>query len=436
MQGIVPATIHEYYTWTGRWGAAGLNYLLTSSFDLVGFYTPLLLIIPFLLATSVFLLLRAARIGATRTRSFALAAAAAALYWNGMPDPGETVYWLTGSVDNLTGFVLSFALLAALLRFDVSGTVSRAAASAALFLLAFLATGFHEVFGLVLCAALASGSLQQWLARRSNRWIWTGCLAAALIGFLVVYAAPGNEVRRADFPFAGNLEVTVRLALGQSFSSIFMWISDIRLLTGTLLLLMLMPRDLTASNDGIGLPARNVVITGITGIAAVGGAFTAVSWAIGMSMAPRTLNGIYLVFLVGLFWVIVLSARCFPAAAAISAARPAARWALTVLFVGGMMLSGNTRKAIVDLSVAAPVYRAAMQERWRSLAAASDRGERAAVGRSLPARPKCFIKYFELSEDPEFWVNWGVAHYFGLASVKLSAAEAEPNIPADSGSPP
>jgi hypothetical protein len=29
-QGIVPATIYEYYTWTGRWAACGLSYFLTA----------------------------------------------------------------------------------------------------------------------------------------------------------------------------------------------------------------------------------------------------------------------------------------------------------------------------------------------------------------------------------------------------------------------
>jgi hypothetical protein len=78
-QGAVPATIHEYFTWTGRWAACGLNYFLTSSFDLVRFYRLLLLINPTLLAGSVYALLSAAEIGATRRQRLALTAAAMAL---------------------------------------------------------------------------------------------------------------------------------------------------------------------------------------------------------------------------------------------------------------------------------------------------------------------------------------------------------------------
>ncbi|MDQ3118700.1 MAG: hypothetical protein M3Q89_03910, partial [Verrucomicrobiota bacterium] len=40
--GIVPSTIREYFTWSGRWASAGMNYSIMSAFDLVRFY-PLLL---------------------------------------------------------------------------------------------------------------------------------------------------------------------------------------------------------------------------------------------------------------------------------------------------------------------------------------------------------------------------------------------------------
>src|SRR5262245_51855603 len=37
-QGVLPATILEYFTWTGRWASTGLDYFLPSSFNLVRHY--------------------------------------------------------------------------------------------------------------------------------------------------------------------------------------------------------------------------------------------------------------------------------------------------------------------------------------------------------------------------------------------------------------
>lgn len=264
-QGVVPAMIHEYFTWTGRWAATGTNYFLTSSFDLVRFYPVLLAITPALLIVAVYALLRADGIGAVRRQCLVLTAAAVAIYWAGMPHPGETIYWLTGGTDNLTGLALSLLLLAGLLRYRARTAHISVAIGIGLSLLAMLATGFHELFGLLLCIVLAGGTLKAWLARESRRWMWTSCFIAALIGFLVVYAAPGNAVRQSEFLDAANLGLTLRLTLKQGVSNVVLWVLDIRLLTGTaLLLMMLMPSTLTehrqprnAATEKTALSTRN-----------------------------------------------------------------------------------------------------------------------------------------------------------------------------------
>jgi len=423
VQGVVPATIHEYFTWTGRWASTGLNYFLTSSFDLVRFYPLLLVINPALLAGSVYMLLRAAEVGATSCQRLALTAAALALYWVGMPHPGETIYWLTGSVDNLAGLALSLLLLAGLLRCRARTKRISVAASAGLSLLAVLATGFHELFGLLLCIVLAGGTLKAWLAREPRRWLWTICLIAALAGFLVVYVAPGNEARRAEFTDAANLGVALRLTVKQGTSNLVRWFFDIRLLTGTALLLILAPRALTGRQQPRHGTARAVLIVALTWITAVGAAFAGASWATGMNMQLRTLNGVYLIFLTGWFWLLVMLTRRFAGREEpLPVAPPLPRRVTVAIFVAAMFLTGNTWKALQDLHGAAPAYSEAMHDRWQSLNAARSRGEQDAVVEPLPGRPRSYISisYFELREDPEHWENWSVAHYFGLHTVRLA----------------
>jgi Family of unknown function (DUF6056) len=420
--GVVPATIHEYFTWTGRWSASGLNYFLTSSFDLVRIYPLLLIITPALLGGSVYVLLWAAEIGSARFQRLALTAAALALYWVGMPHPGETVYWLTGSGDNLTGLSLSLLLLAGLLRYRPRTIRISFAVGAVFGLLAVLATGFHELFSLLLCIMLAGGTLKAWLARDPRRWMWTACLAAALIGFVVVFTAPGNFVRRANFPFAGKLGVTLLLTVRQARFNVIRWVFDMRLLTGTALLLMLVPRALTRQRHSPNATTRDLVIVALTWITAMGAAFAAPSWATGMKMPPRTLNGIYLVFLTGWFWVLVMLTRHFAGQEELMpVATPLMRRMVVAIFVAAMLLTGNTWRALSDLRGVAPAYSKAMHNRWRSLQAARAHGELDAVVEPLPKRPKSYIRYFELREDPEYWENWSVAHYFGLRTVRLAS---------------
>jgi Family of unknown function (DUF6056) len=163
-----------------------------------------------------------------------------------------------------------------------------------------------------------------------------------------------------------------------------------------------------------------VVIVTLTWVVALGAAFAAVSWAIGMTMPDRTLNGIYLVFLAGWFWILVMLARLSAGREhPLLVATPLTCRVAATIFVAAMLLTGNTWRALGDLYGAAPVYSQAMRDRWRTFEAAQARGEQDAVVDPLPARPQSYIGYFELRQDPEYWENWSVARYFGLRTVRL-----------------
>jgi hypothetical protein len=420
VQGVVPATVHEYYTWTGRWAGSGFNYFLTSSFDLVWAYPLLLLITPALLAVSVYALLHAAGIGESVRQRLALTASSLALYWAGMPHPGESVYWLTGSGENLAGLALCLLLIAGLLRHRPRRNVTTWATGDGLCGLAVLATGFHELFALLLCILLAGGTLVLWLTKDPRRWLCACCLLAAFAGFLVVYAAPGNAVRRADFPLAADLSTTLRLTVTQGVSNAVPWVLDVRLLGATALVLLLAPAAITATPATRAVGGRETAIVAGTWLCAIAAAFAAASWAIGMEMPWRTLNGVYLIFLLGWFWLLVmltrqLSRRDPP----LLAATPLMRRIAVGLFVLSMLLTGNTWQGVRDLRRSAPEYRLTLRNRWQSLEVAAKRGEQDVLVEPLHVRPQSYITYFELRDDPAYWENWSVAHYFGLRTVAL-----------------
>jgi hypothetical protein len=78
---------------------------------------------------------------------------------------------------------------------------------------------------------------------------------------------------------------------------------------------------------------------------------------------------------------------------------------------------------LLDLRGAAPAYRRALRDRWHALEAAAARGERDVLIEPLQGRPESYITYFEVRQDPEYWENWSVAHYFGLRTVALRSKE-------------
>ncbi len=418
VQGVFPAVMEEYFTWSGRWASGTIDYLLTSRFDLVRVYPLLLGMNAALLACCVYALLSAARVGVSQPQRFALTISLLALYWVGMPDPGETFYWLTGGIDNLSGLALSVLLLSGLLRERAQTTVPT---GVWLSLLAFTATGFHELFGLLLCLTLAGGTLKMWLECDPRRQLWTICLAAAFVGFILVYTAPGNALRQAEFPLARHLALTLRLSLKQGVMHVIRWGLDVRLLSATALLVMLPPATWSAQGQATAANKRALAIVAMTWILAVAAGFVAASWATGTHLILRTLNGIYFVFVAGWFFVVVSIAQQFAKGGEPLIAFSAPLRRVTVaFFIASMLLTGNTSIAMTDLRSSVPNYSRAMHERWRALYAARARGEEDAIVTRLPVRPRIFIRYFEVRDDPEYWENKSVACYFGLRTVRLA----------------
>src|SRR5918993_5279927 len=167
-------------------------------------------------------------------------------------------------------------------------------------------------------------------------------------------------------------------------------------------------------------PPFSSITRGRAWLGAIIVAFAAASWAIGMEMPARTRNGIYFIFLLGWFWLLVMVTR------QLNDRTPLMRRIAAALFVSAMLLTGNTWEGARNLRGSAPEYRQPRRARWPGLRAAAARGERDVVVDPLEARPGSYITYFEVREDPEYWENWSVAHYFGLRTVVLRST-ADPD---------
>jgi hypothetical protein len=141
-----------------------------------------------------------------------------------------------------------------------------------------------------------------------------------------------------------------------------------------------------------------------------------------MEMPERTRNGLYLFFLLGWFGLCVALIRIFGnRQPPLLVATPLMRRISLGLFVSAMLLTGNTWIGIEDLRGAAPAYRRALDGRWSALEEASRRGEREVRVAPLTTRPQSYIRYFEVRDDPEYWENWSVAHYFGVERIMLAS---------------
>ena len=144
-----------------------------------------------------------------------------------------------------------------------------------------------------------------WIETDSRRWTWSLCLVAAVVGFLIVYMAPGNEARRSHFAQAGSVDTTLRLAARHGVPTVAQCVFDVRLISATVVLLMLQ-----SLNGSAGKVPRlsKVLIVVLTANFTTAAALLGGYWAAGIELPDRTLGGIYMGFLVGWFAIVIQAA--------------------------------------------------------------------------------------------------------------------------------
>jgi uncharacterized protein DUF6056 len=155
----------------------------------------------------------------------------------GYPEPGETVYWVTGAIEYQLPASLAILLLATVCS-STSFPLrpSRALPRAlALGLLAFTITGFTELLALILLGVLFTGIVLILLERPPNLGIWLILLVFVALGTAVSVLAPGNAERAAfDFPHGRSVSQGI-VALAKLLMRVLRWI-DLKLVAASVLL--------------------------------------------------------------------------------------------------------------------------------------------------------------------------------------------------------
>jgi hypothetical protein len=248
-------------------------------------------------------------------------------------------------------------------------------------------------------------------------------LIAAVIGLGIVVGAPGNRVRMShDGPKqARHLLPILRLAAVQLWNGGRAWIFDPKLLAASLWVAF--SPTLEASRpvwpSAKKVPWRLLLPLAWLAMLAIG--FFAPSYAFGNQMPARTLSGNFIVFASGwLLIVFVFSRRVDVRDTAASSYQnlrsaggsAAARLALAL----GLVLTGNTMEALHDLATRHVLaWRASVEKRYAILRHAGD----ADLVLPRQASSSRLLYSGEITTDPTYWSNCGLANYFHVKSVQI-----------------
>ena len=433
--GVLGATRHEYLHWGGRWGSLFAAVVFMSAFDVTEAYP---LAIGAIFVTGILALgLLASSFPPLRGQprlAWALALALAALYWAGMPHPGESVYWLEGAWVYSFNVSLAMLVVAGLLRLPRAPSAARGAAAAGLALLGFALAVFHELPALALLAVLGSGAAVA-LRAGDTRWrAWAAVGAAVSAGLASIVLAPGNETRQGYFSEAGSVARTLVATLrmwvrvldapvgrGDPVGGLapLGWVADPRLLAATVLFACA-PSVRALRADWLlrepwlwrlGVPAVCLAI--------LTGSFLAGGWGLGRTLPLRAFNHLYLVFLLG--WFLSAFAWVLPQSAA-DGRPPGAAYLRVVgaaILALGLLVSTNVKQGVRDLATGrAASFDRAMARRYEEARRVQREGGSELVWQPIERWPSSYARFDVGDISPE--LRACVARYFGVGSIRVA----------------
>ena len=407
-EGLLGSQLRWYTEWHGKFAGMLSMSGFAWVFDIVRQYW---LAPAFLLAgmwTSSLFLVRSLCPDHSRLRATGAASVLAALWIAHVPEPRESVYWLTGAYAYQMGIICAVLLVGFIVRRGRSPLWTVVAVG-----LALAATGSSETLMLPL-ATLAF----LWLcgaAKHELHWSRFGLSIAAAIalGSAVMILAPGNAIRGANFVGA-NHEVVPSLmkCLERGGRFFITWTLSPALLGASLLFAA--PLCALA-----GRYRRPVGVRHVLGVyTLVAATFFPAYWATGSGPPPRAMAVPWVVFVVGWFFVVVpvLARACAARQWTLSIERRCALGAVALAI--GLFVRGNMLVAVDDLmSGSAAAYRRQCADRDAALSAAASAGVKSVRVESLSARPRTlFVDDF--GADPSDWRNGGAVRYYGLGELR------------------
>lgn len=328
-----------------------------------------------------------------------------------VPEPQESIYWLTGAYAYQFGSVCALLLLGLIARPKRAGWHAIAAA-----LLALAVAGSSET--LMLPVAMVTAA---WLlAAAMGRLGWSGfglAVAAAIaVGAAAMVLAPGNAIRAAQFSeHAHELARSLTHATVRGARYFLRWSASPALLGASLLFAA--PLCACARRYRLRVGVGHVV--GLVVLLAV--ASFPPYWAMGSGPPARARAAIWMVFAAGWFFVVVPSLARFSATRGWTWAPTRRATVGAALVAVGLFVPGNTLAALSDLVGGGALA-------YSRHGAAREADLRAAAGtpatRVAPhaARPRMlFVEDF--SPEPGDWRNGGPAAWYRIGEVAARRPE-------------
>lgn len=418
-KGVVESQITWYQEWSGRYAATALISFSPLFFSQIGLYK--LAPVFWILLTWASMVLFLSSILPGKSPKFLLLTSTwvCTLYFCYMPEPTEGIYWYAGAATYQASAIVFlwtyyFIIKAIQVKRKNIGINTLFAA-----LIAVVLVGLNETSMLMHVALL----LSLLLIIRFYHSYWSRSLllilAFSLIGSLIVYVAPGNSVRISHFPTSQKF-----LAFGESLLyagfSFWKWL----LLTPSLVILLVLsfykpvePQHTSWQN----LRKIPPFVCWLTYFIVLYLGIFVGFWSLGFRPPPRTLNIIYLIFILGLLFNF---SHSLPYIIARLQPRMPHKIIAGIFLIGYVFspLNNSWKVSTQILSGQLMHFDQKMQMRYTRLAESNSSDLQVPF---IPEAADNVVFYRDISSDSSYWANMDYAWYFGKKSIVLEDSTSQ-----------
>lgn len=419
-----------YHSWTGRWAAMGIYGLVFPHLEVTStaYKLFILMSLPIWILSFYLMTQIVYRNMLSIRQKLAVATLLTAIYWSGMPSPGQTWYWATGSVEYQIPFLLTVTGASLLFsRHAFAGPLaSKLAISLGVLLLLVFVSGMNELItiyflGIVMVRIFISVSLKDYVMLTALAVI--ASVGAIALAFTV--SAPGSALRALHYPGGGTLAGFLRGIFGATHESIFAWLVDPKLIAFSLLVLAgpmaLVRVPLSPDRMASALPrwAGGWALLPIGAVLCVFLGRVVYAYKLGDQPPARLSNILYAFFIFGL--LVSLPAICdkvYAAFPSLHSHRKNLFILASAMLVLSLLSSANLAHGIQDARETVFEWYPSELARLRHIESSVANGNPDVVVEKLPFRPRLYL-HSEWSEDPDEWKMECVARYFGANSVRV-----------------
>ena len=418
--------VGEYLTWKGRYFAIFTTVLFHQSGDMfVNYKYPLLLFFTLLFFALYYLVRTVFEEKASFWQTLFSSLALGVFYIITLPKI-QAVYWVDGAFQYQVGSIFYILSIASLLRlYREKESPFLPGLTSMIFI--FAAIGSTELAMISLSTLVGLMFLYKFFILKEHRLHWSAVLFVTISSSVLLVFAPGNAIRMELQPEnSGQLWFSIGRSiyhggetLGDWLSNPSLWLLSITFIPVALYLVYI--KDIRKDASW----TRFYLILALL-IGQIWVCIFATWWA-GATPAPgRTLNVIYLIFIIG--WFIILlelvavmaKSRNLVYIDRLFSIKTRVFMIITIsLLCVSLVNKSHVRDAYKDLSGRAMAYDRFMKERYAYIEKEKINSKRSGLSlkvKMIPDPPKIVV-YTDISRDKTDWRNSGYARYFGLSSI-------------------